>query len=41
MLGLWSPEDPLPTASDAVMSFVQETVLDHLDSEEVKTFDEL
>ena len=41
VLGLWSPEDPLPTASDAVMSFVQETVLDHLDSEEVKTFDEL
>ncbi len=41
VLGLWSPEDPLPTASDAVMSFVQETVLDHLDSEEMKTFDEL
>jgi len=40
-LGLWSPDDPLPTASDAVMSFVQETVLDHLDSEEERTFDEL
>ena len=41
VLGLWSPDDPLPTASDAVISFVQETVLDHLDSEEIKTFDEL
>ncbi len=40
-LGLWSPEDPLPTASDAVMTFVQETILNHLDAEEEKTFDEL
>ncbi|MBA46433.1 MAG: hypothetical protein CMB31_07600 [Euryarchaeota archaeon] len=40
-LGLWSPDDPLPTSSDAVKSFVQETVLNHLDSEEEKTFDEL
>ena len=40
-LGLWSPDDELPTASDAVMSFVQETVLDHLDDEEEATFDEL
>ena len=40
-LGLWSPDDSLPTSSDAVKSFVQETVLDHLDSEAEKTFDEL
>jgi DNA-binding MarR family transcriptional regulator/energy-coupling factor transporter ATP-binding protein EcfA2 len=40
-IGLWSPDDSLPTASDAVMSFVQETVLDHLSSKEKATFDEL
>jgi len=40
-LGLWSPDDTLPTASNAVVSFVQETVLDHLDVDEEATFDEL